>query len=933
MSMDKTYQPHELEKKWYQSWEHSGYFKPNTKPLQSPTDKSFCIMLPPPNVTGSLHMGHAFQDTLMDAMIRYHRMLGEKTLWQGGTDHAGIATQMVVERLLQSEGIQKHDLGREKFVERIWEWKQQSGNTISQQMRRLGASVDWSRECFTLDDARSEAVREVFVQLYDEGLIYKGKRLVNWDPKLHTALSDLEVISEEEDGFLWHIRYPIAGNSGHLVVATTRPETLLGDVAVAVHPEDTRYQHLIGEKLKLPLCDRLIDIVADHTVLPDFGTGCVKITPAHDFNDHEIGKRHGLAMITIMNESAVLNKNVPAPYQGLDRFTARKRVVEDLEKAGFLEKIEPYKIKIPRGDRSGEIVEPLLTDQWFLKVKPLAVEAIDVVASGKIKFVPDHFKSTYFEWMNNIQDWCISRQLWWGHRIPAWYDDENKLYVGRSEEEVRLKYHLSENTKLRQDSDVLDTWFSSALWPFSTLGWPNDTQELNTFYPTNVLVTGFDIIFFWVARMIMMGLKFTGKIPFDTVYVHGLIQDAHGQKMSKSKGNIIDPIDLIDGITLHDLIQKRTTGLMQPHMKNQIEKHTQKEYPDGIPSFGTDALRMTFCAIATTSRFIRFDLNRIAGYRNFCNKLWNASRYVLMNLEGHSLGNSTSDRKPSIYDQWIISLWQKTKRTVSQNLFEYRFDLAIQALYDFTWNQYCDWYLEFTKPILMQSDDEALKNSARFTLITVLEELLRVFHPFIPFITEEIWQKTQEIVPNAPDDKPKTIMLQAYPKYQHSLENERAEQTVEWIKKFIVNIRTIRSEINISPAKQVPAIAEGGSEFDCDVLEKYQLVLQSLAKLSSLDILKPDEKAPISATSLVGDMTVHIPLKDLIDPQVELQRLEKEVQKLDKDITMFSKKLANPSYTNNAPAEIVEKDKNRLAELNETKSKLSVILDKIKALQ
>lgn len=924
--MDKVYKPHELEKKWYETWESAGYFSPN----ETTSDQSYCIMLPPPNVTGSLHMGHAFQDTLMDALIRYHRMLGVKTLWQGGTDHAGIATQMVVERQLQEQGISKHDLGREKFVEKVWEWKNHSGNTISKQMRRLGASIDWQRECFTMDDERSEAVREVFVRLYDEGLIYKGKRLVNWDPKLHTAVSDLEVVSEEEDGSLWYIRYPVAGNNQHIVVATTRPETMLGDVAVAVHPDDTRFQHLIGEKVQLPLCDRLIDIIADSTVDPEFGTGCVKITPAHDFNDHEMGKRHGLAMINIFNESAILNQNVPHNYQGLDRFVARKKIIEDLDNLGLLEKIEPYKIKIPRGDRSGEVVEPYLTDQWFLKVKPLAYDAIEAVKKGKIKFVPDNWKNTYYEWMNNIQDWCISRQLWWGHRIPAWYNEDGKIFVGRTEEEVRLKYNLGSNSKLTQEDDVLDTWFSSALWPFSTLGWPNETNELKTFYPTNVLVTGFDIIFFWVARMIMMGLKFTDKPPFDTVFVHGLIQDAHGQKMSKSKGNIIDPIDLIDGIDLESLVKKRTTGLMQPQMKSKIEKNTRKEFADGIPSYGTDALRMTFCAIATFGRHIRFDQHRIEANRNFCNKLWNASRYVLMNIEESAFGETDNERNYSVYDKWILSIWQKTKQEAAQHIEEYRFDLLIHCLYDFTWNQYCDWYLEFTKPILFHAEDETLKNGARYTLLTVLDELLRVFHPIIPYITEEIWQKTNALL--NPKESNSSIMMQSYPKMQRDLVDETTEQSVQWIKAFIVGIRTIRSEMNINPSQQIPVVAQGGNDFDLVNINTHKSSIKALAKISELSKIAQEDTPPTSATSLVGDMTLHIPLKGLIDKDKEVARLNKEITKLQKDIDLFTKKLGNANYIQNAPKDIVAKDKERLSHAESNISKLKENLEKVSGL-
>lgn len=924
--MDKVYQPHELEKKWYQTWEDAGYFKPK----ESTSGQSYCIMLPPPNVTGSLHMGHAFQDTLMDCLIRYHRMLGDQTLWQGGTDHAGIATQMVVERNLQQENLTKHDLGRDKFVEKIWDWKQHSGNTISKQMRRLGATLDWDRECFTMDESRSEAVKEVFVRLFDEGLIYKGKRLVNWDPKLHTAVSDLEVISQEEDGFLWYIRYPIAGMDQSIVVATTRPETMLGDVAVAVHPDDTRFQHLIGEKAQLPLTDRLIDIIADSTVDPDFGTGCVKITPAHDFNDHEMGKRHALALINIFDNSAVLNQNVPPAYQGLDRFTARNRIIADLENLGLMDKIEPYKIKIPRGDRSGEVVEPYLTDQWFLKVGPLAGEALQAVEDGRIKFVPDNWKNTYFEWMNNIQDWCISRQLWWGHRIPAWTDEAGNIYVARNEKEARQKHSLSENTKLTQDEDVLDTWFSSALWPFSTLGWPNTPPEYQTFYPTNVLVTGFDIIFFWVARMIMMGLKFTDKVPFDTVFVHGLIQDAHGQKMSKSKGNIIDPIDLIDGIDLESLVTKRTSGLMQPHMKKQIEDHTREEYPNGIPSFGTDALRMTFCAIATTGRHIRFDLHRIEGYRNFCNKLWNASRFVLMSIENESFGENEQERRFSIYDQWIQSLWQATKKEAEQHINEYRFDLLIQTLYDFTWHHYCDWYLEFTKPILYHSKDELLKNGARFSLLSILEELLRVFHPIIPYITEEIWQKTYSVLNTSNNNT--SIMVQSYPSFDRTLVNEKAEQAVTWIKQFIIGIRTIRSEMNIPPSQVIQVIAQGGEDADRTYLSDYSDEMKALAKIDQINSLAKTDTPPVSATCLVGEMILHIPLQGLIDKDKEEARLVKAIKKLDKDISLFTNKLNNKRYTENAPADIVAKDKDRLAEAEGKRTKLQANLEKVRGL-
>ena len=702
MSIDKTYQPLDIEKKWYHHWNQEGYFKPRMG------NGHYCIMLPPPNVTGTLHMGHAFQDTIMDALIRYHRMLGYKTLWQGGTDHAGIATQMVVERQLNAQGLSKHDVGREAFVQKIWEWKDHSGNTICQQMQRLGASLDWSRERFTMDQGLSEAVKEVFVQLYEEKLIYRGKRLVNWDPKLHTAVSDLEVISQEEPGNLWYIRYPIENSSDILIVATTRPETLLGDVAVAVHPDDERYRHLIGKQVKLPLTDRLIPVISDTFVDPAFGTGCVKITPAHDFNDYEVGKRHELPMINIFTEDAILNTHVPERFQDLPRFQAREKVIQELE---------PHTIKVPRSERTNEIIEPYLTDQWFVHAKPLAAEAIKVVREGKVQFVPENWTKTYYDWMENIQDWCISRQIWWGHRIPAWYDADNNVYVARTESEVRQKYHLSDDLPLIQDNDVLDTWFSSALWPFSTLGWPHDNPELKEYYPTNVLVTGFDILFFWVARMIMMGLKFRKDVPFKKVFIHGLIQDAEGQKMSKSKGNIIDPIDLIDGIDLEKLVAKRTSGLMQPGMAKKIEQATRKHFENGIPSFGTDALRFTFCALATTGRFIRFDLARIEGYRNFCNKLWNAARYVQMNVQDKDLGHSEVSREFTICDKWIWSVWQTTKQTIKQHFEDYRFDLLSQTIYEFTWNQYCDWYLELSKPALTKEGiSENIQRGTRYKI-------------------------------------------------------------------------------------------------------------------------------------------------------------------------------------------------------------------------
>lgn len=909
MTIDKNFIPHELEKKWYQTWENAGYFKPIDKPSQP----SYCIMLPPPNVTGTLHMGHAFQDTIMDALIRYHRMKGHQTLWQGGTDHAGIATQMVVERQLQAQGTNKHQIGREQFVAKVWEWKAESGNTISTQMRRLGASIDWTRERFTMDEGLSDAVREVFVRLYDEGLIYRGKRLVNWDPKLHTAISDLEVITEEEDGKLWYIRYPVQDKSTFLIVATTRPETMLGDVAVAVHPEDNRYQHLIGEMVRLPLCDRLIPIIADEFVDPEFGTGCVKITPAHDFNDNAVGKKHGLPMINIFTPDANINANAPHLYQGLSRFVAREKIVEHLKAASLLEKIEPHRLKIPRGDRSGEIVEPYLTDQWFVNVKPLAEKALEVVQTGQIEFVPENWTKIYYEWMNNIQDWCISRQLWWGHRIPAWYDHEGNVYVGHTLEEVRTKYNLGDDFHLTQDDDVLDTWFSSALWPFSTLGWPELTPELDKYYPTNVLVTGFDIIFFWVARMIMMGLKFTGKVPFSKVFVHGLIQDAEGQKMSKSKGNILDPIDLIDGITLDELIKKRTFGLMQPEMAKQIEKDTRKHFPQGIPSFGTDALRFTFCALATTNRHIRFDLARIEGYRNFCNKIWNASRYAFMNLEGQSLGTK-ENREFTLFDKWIWSTWQQTKKTVEEHIALYRFDIVAQTLYDFTWNQFCDWYLELSKPVLTQPQFSANQQfGVRFTLAAILEELLRALHPFMPFITEEIWQKIKPVLGESYFSTPTdSIMLQPYPVYDQNKQDKAAEQALKWIQDIIMSVRNVRGEMDINPSKLLKVCYRTNNEDISATITANQQTIQTLGKLSELFRIDDKQTPTNSANMLVGELEIFVSLEGLIDYEAEIKRLDKEMEKQKKDIDFYEKKFANLGYLNKAPAEVVEKERERL---------------------
>jgi len=901
--MEKTYNPHTIEQHWYNTWESKGYFTPQGN------GTPYCIMIPPPNVTGTLHMGHAFQDTLMDILIRYHRMKGDNTLWQAGSDHAGIATQMVVER--QLEGKTRHDVGREAFIEKIWDWKAHSGGHITRQLRRMGSSLDWENERFTMDDGLSDAVREVFVRLHEEGLIYRGKRLVNWDPVLHTAVSDLEVESQEENGSLWHLHYPLADGSGHLIVATTRPETMLGDTAVAVHPKDERYQNLIGKKIALPLTERKIPIIADNYVDPEFGTGCVKITPAHDFNDYEMGKRHDLARINIFTIDAKMNENAPIQYQGMDRFEARKQIVTDLESAGLLLKIQPHKLMVPRGDRSHAIIEPFLTDQWFVKIAPLAEPAIKAVENGQIKFIPDNWKKTYFEWMNNIQDWCISRQIWWGHRIPAWYDKEGAVYVGYSEAHVREKYQIPETTQLEQDSDVLDTWFSSALWPFSTLGWPEQTERLKTFYPTSVLVTGFDIIFFWVARMIMMGLKFIGEVPFREIYIHGLIRDADGQKMSKSKGNVLDPLDLIEGIDLETLVTKRTSKLMQPEMAPKIEKSTRKQYFKGIPSFGTDALRFTFAALASTGRDIRFDLGRIEGYRNFCNKLWNATRYVLMTTEGKDTALIATKVEFSLADKWINSQLQTVEQQVNQHINSYRFDLAANTLYEFTWNEYCDWYLEFSKSVLQNAGEEAQRGTRR-TLVRVLETLLRLLHPIIPFITEELWQKIAPLAGKNGD----TISLQAYPEPQTDKIDNQAEQEIEWIKQFIVGLRRIRAEMDINPKKALPVLLQNGNKDDQEKWQAHQSLIIHLARLEKVRWLKPDANSPESAIALVGDLRILVPLAGLIDKEAELKRLQKEMAKLKKELAKSSNKLNNPKFTARAPQNIVQKEQQRVTEMN-----------------
>ncbi len=901
MSMDKAYRPGDIEMKHYRRWRENGWFEP------AGDGDSYCIMIPPPNVTGTLHMGHAFQDTIMDALTRYHRMCGRRTLWQPGMDHAGIATQMVVERQLNAEGLTRHDLGREAFVERVWQWKAESGGTISEQLARLGASVDWSRERFTMDEGLSEAVTEVFVRLYDEGLIYRGKRLVNWDPVLHTALSDLEVLSEEESGHLWHFRYPLADGDGHVTVATTRPETMLGDTAVAVHPEDERYRHLVGKEVLLPLAERRIPVIADEYVDPEFGSGCVKITPAHDFNDYEIGQRHGLEIINVLTDDARMNDAVPTAYRDLDRFEARERVVADMDAAGLLAKTDDHKLMVPRGDRTGAVVEPYLTDQWYVAIEPLAKPAIRAVEQGDIRFVPANWDKTYYDWMHKIQDWCISRQLWWGHRIPAWYDAAGKLYVGRNEAEVREKHGLDASLPLAQDEDVLDTWFSSGLWPFSTLGWPEDTGELTTFYPTSVLVTGFDIIFFWVARMIMLGLKFTGEVPFREVYIHGLIRDQDGQKMSKSKGNVLDPLDLIDGVDLETLIAKRTRGLMQPHLAPKIEKSTRQQFPDGIPEYGADALRFTFAALATTGRDIRFDLGRIEGYRNFCNKLWNASRYVLMATEDLDDGEEVL----SAADRWIRSRLARTIATVHEQFAAYRLDLAAQVIYEFTWHEFCDWYLELSKPVL-QSDDagEAEKRGTRRTLIETLETLLRLIHPLMPFITEEIWLR---VAPRAGQDG-ETVMIRPFPRADTDDIDPAAETEMEWVQGFILGVRRIRGEMDIAPGRRLPVLLQGAGEEERRLLERHGRLVREVGRIASVDFLDDDAEAPPSATALLGDMRIYVPMAGLIDVDAERQRLGKQAKKVEAELSRAEAKLANPRFVDNAPAEVVARERERQAE-------------------
>ena len=945
--METTYNPQNIEQRLYQNWEQNGYFKPS----EDRNANSYSIAIPPPNVTGSLHMGHAFQQTLMDTLIRYHRMQGDNTLWQAGTDHAGIATQMVVERKIAAEENKtRHDFSRETFIDRIWQWKAESGGTISQQMRRIGNSVDWDRERFTMDEGLSDAVKEVFVRLHEEGLIYRGKRLVNWDPKLHTAISDLEVENRESKGSLWHFRYPLANGAktadglDYLVVATTRPETILGDTAVAVHPEDERYQSLIGKTVLLPLANREIPIVADDYVDREFGTGVVKITPAHDFNDYEVGKRHNLPMVNVLtlnadirDQAEVLNSDgkvnddyqafIPENYRGLERFVARKQLVAEFEALGLLDQIKPHDLKVPYGDRGGVPIEPMLTDQWYVSVAPLAKEAIRAVEDGEIQFVPKQYENLYFSWMRDIQDWCISRQLWWGHRIPAWYDEAGNVYVARDEAEVRSKHHLSDDVKLRQDDDVLDTWFSSGLWTFSTLGWPKQTPDLEMFHPTNVLITGFDIIFFWVARMIMFTMHFNkdkeGKpqVPFKTVYVTGLIRDDNGQKMSKSKGNVIDPLDMIDGIELEALVEKRTGNMMQPQLAEKIEKATRKAFPNGINAHGTDALRFTLAALASTGRDINWDMNRLEGYRNFCNKLWNASRFVLMNAEGKDCGfvsvDGNGEKELSLADRWILAEYNNTVAAFRQALDNYRFDLAANILYEFTWNQFCDWYLELTKPVF-NSGSEAQQRGTRHTLLTVLESLLRLAHPIIPFITEEIWQRAKGLV----GVKGETIMLQPFPSYNAALEDQTALAEIEWLKEIIVNVRNIRAEKNIAPSKALDLLLRNLSKDEAACLAKNRTLLQNMAKLDSIQLLSKGEAAPLSVARLIGANELLVPMAGFIDKTAELARLNKEIERFHGEITRIENKLSNEGFVAKAPPAVIDKERSKMTEYQDGLEKL-----------
>ena len=940
--MDKTFQPQAIEQRWYQYWEEHDLFKP-LDDSGSGDAPPYSIAIPPPNVTGSLHMGHAFQHTLMDTLVRYHRMCGDNTLWQVGTDHAGIATQMVVERKLAAEEQpDRHTLGRDAFIDKIWEWKEQSGGTITQQMRRLGNSVDWASERFTMDEGFSAAVQTAFIKLYESGLIYRGKRLVNWDPKLQTAISDLEVENRDIKGKMWHLRYPLAGDcrdqagNDYLVVATTRPETMLGDTAVAVHPDDPRYQSLIGKSIVLPLVDREIPIVADPHADMEKGTGCVKITPAHDFNDYQVGQRCQLAMINVLdtqgniraqaqvfdhegNSSKQHDAGLPPAYAGLDRFVARKQIIADLEALGLVDEIKDHELAVPYGDRSGVVVEPLLTDQWYVDAKTLAGPAIEAVENGSVQFVPKQYENMYFAWMRDIQDWCISRQLWWGHRIPAWYDANGAVYVGSDEASVRSQHQLGDDVALTQDDDVLDTWFSSALWTFGTLGWPQQTERLATFHPTSVLVTGFDIIFFWVARMMMMTLHFikdeNGKpqVPFHTVYVTGLIRDEQGPKMSKSKGNVLDPLDMIDGIELEALVGKRTGNMMQPQQREKIEKRTRKEFPDGIAAHGTDALRFTLAALASTGRDINWDMKRLEGYRNFCNKLWNAARYVMLSVDGQDCdADDSGDYELALADRWIIARLQQVEGEIAQHFASYRFDLVSQALYEFIWNEYCDWYLELSKPMLDDSVSAASQRGTRRTLVRVLDAILRMSHPLMPFITEEIWQSLRAYLPASQHGD--SIMLQPYPQADESLVDDDAITAIGWTQQLVVAVRTIRGEMNIPPGKTLPVYFRNGKAGQQQRFAALETLFCNLARVESVSWLAEGESGPAAATEVVDGLEVLVPLAGLIDKDAELQRLDKAIAKLDQEQQRLAGKLDNPKFTDKAPAAVVDKERAKLAD-------------------
>lgn len=941
--MDKTYNPKDIEQPLYEHWEQRGYFKPNNDTLQD----SYCIMIPPPNVTGSLHMGHAFQQTIMDTLIRYQRMQGKNTLWQAGTDHAGIATQMVMERKIAAEeGKTRHDYGRDAFIDKIWQWKAQSGGTITHQMRRLGDSVDWERERFTMDDGLSNAVKEVFVRLYQEDLIYRGKRLVNWDPKLRTAISDLEVENRESKGSMWYLCYPLADGArtadglDYLVVATTRPETMLGDTGVAVNPADARYRDLIGQFVILPLVGRRIPIVGDEHADMTKGTGCVKITPAHDFNDYDIGKRHALPMINILtfdgdirqaaevfdtsdDARAVLSGEIPAAFRGLERFAARKAIVAEFDRLGLLFEVKAHDLIVPYGDRGGVVIEPMLTDQWYVRTAPLAKVAVAAFEQGEIQFVPKQYENMYFSWMRDIQDWCISRQLWWGHRIPAWYDAEGRVYVGRSEEEVRQQHQLADSIQLLQDDDVLDTWFSSGLWTFSTLGWPENTDALRTFHPTSIVVSGFDIIFFWIARMVMLTMHFikndngTPQVPFNTVYMTGLIRDEEGQKMSKSKGNVIDPLDMVDGISLADLLEKRTGNMIQPQLADKIRKRTKKQFPNGIKPHGTDALRFTLAALASTGRDINWDMKRLEGYRNFCNKLWNASRFVLMNTEDQDCGFNGGDQVLSLADRWILAVFNQTVKAFREALDAYRFDLAAGILYEFTWNQFCDWYLELTKPVMSGRSAAELRGT-RHTLVNVLEGLLRLAHPIIPFITETIWQRVKPLT----GEPGETIMLQPVPAYDAALANADALTDLEWIKQTIVAVRTIRAKMHIAPGKPLTVLLRQASSAVARRVNENLIFILTLARLNSITLLPAEDKGPVSVTQFIDGAELLIPMAGLVDKYAELERLAKEAERIESEIGRIAVKLGNKDFISRALEAVVAKEREKLESYQQSREKL-----------